>query len=691
MVFCHSELMKKNSIKILWVLLALTLIFSYSGIQLRMGNESQNKAIITTIDYKEFARTANSANINLDNVLSRLKNSGVNYVAVNEVSLRDLAYSGDVYVSSYGDFASLTRTVSPQIWSEASKAIGSTYVSPSNLTVATGDPLVAAFLKERLSARFLPQELVSFSIADKSYFIINAQLAPINIEANPTDKNKPVSKDLDARLGFDDKVLKQLKSQGFNIILRPGSSTGSNTQYLNEYERAVSDYGVKCIIFAGNDLSGAPNRLDWIENLVKKHQLNIGIIEATTQLQYVTQKGLDEVMKATGYPINRVYSTTNDEFVQNIDERYYRWVRGVIDRGIRILYVVPFKDQKLSYSTNLNNTLEMIDKFHQTISTKGYSIDKPLNLLSGAMTTPIHRTAVSLSLLLAGTLYLLYLFRLRLKPIWLAAWIVLGTLICIAGNLFTAHDFSRLYALAAAVLYPSFSSLLLLMYLQNNREKPYLAQLLISLAIILGVNGLGMYTVVTSLADIRFIMNVEIFSGVKLAFISPLLLFFLNYVSSMVGFADFRDNAIKFLMEKPNYLVILLLMVGAAAFYYYLGRSGNAVVTVSSLEIKMREVLEGIFLARPRFKELLIGYPALFVMIYLYRKFRYDLILLVFGLGVMMGSISMVNSFCHVFTAVMISMNRTLAGLITGTAVGLAALVAVYALFWVESRLWGKL
>ena len=298
--------MKKNSIIILWVLLALTLVLSYSGIKLRMGNESQNKAVITTIDYKEFARAANSANMNLDDVLTRLKNSGVKNVGMNEVSLRDLAYSGDVYVSSYGDFASLTRTVSPQIWTEAAKAIGSVNISPSNLAVVTGDPAIAAFLKERLSARFLPQELISFTIADKSYFIINAQLVPINVEANPTDKNKAVSKDLDARLGFDDKVLKQLQAQGFNIILRPGNSTGSNTQYLNEYERAVSDYGVQCIIFAGNDLSGNPDRLDWIENLVKKHHLNIGIIEATTQLQYVTQKGLDEVMKATGYPINRV-------------------------------------------------------------------------------------------------------------------------------------------------------------------------------------------------------------------------------------------------------------------------------------------------------------------------------------------------------------------------------------------------
>ncbi len=679
--------LKKNSYLLLWALLALTLILSYSGIQLRVSNESHNNAVITTIDYKEFAKSANSANMDLNKILLRLQDNGVKNVAVNELTLRDLAYNGDIYISSYGDFASLTRTLSPEIWAAAMKAIGPTPISPSNLAVVTGDPAVAAFLKERLSARFLPNELISFTLAGKSYFIINAELIPITIEMNPsTDKNKPVSKDLDARLGFDEKVLKQLKASGFNITLRPGNSLGSNTQYLAEYERAVVDYGVKNLIFAGNDLSGWPDHLEWIKNLVKKHGIIVGIIETPAQLQYVTQNGLDELMQSAGYPINRVYSSSNDEFVQSIDERYYRWVRGVIDRGIRIMYVVPFKDQKVSFSKNIDNTVDMIGKFHTAIAAKGYSIDQPLQLLSPKIPGPTHRLMVALSLLLAGTLYLLYLFRPRLKTSWLAGWLVLGTLGCIAINMVLGADFAKLYALAAAILYPSFSSLLLLLYLKKNREKPFLLQLVVSLAIILGVNSLGMYTVVTSLADIRYIMNVYIFSGVKMAFILPLLLFFINYVSCMVGFNDFKNNAIKFLQDKPNYLVLLMGMVGALAVYYYLGRSGNAVVSVSSLEIRLREILESLFLARPRFKELLIGYPALFAMVYLYRKYQYDAILLVLGLGVMMGSISMVNSFSHVFTAVMVSANRTLAGLLTGTVVGVAGLLVIWTAEWVLGK-----
>ena len=39
-----------------------------------------------------------------------------------------------------------------------------------------------------------------------------------------------------------------------------------------------------------------------------------------------------------------VYSTRNDEFLDDVNERYYRWVRAVVDR-VSASYVVPFNDR----------------------------------------------------------------------------------------------------------------------------------------------------------------------------------------------------------------------------------------------------------------------------------------------------------------------------------------------------------
>ncbi|WP_061212819.1 DUF5693 family protein [Syntrophomonas wolfei] len=666
-----------------WFFLLLTLLLAGGGLWLRVSNENQNRAVITVIDYREFWKTADAADMELDEVLKQLKESGVTHVGIKETSLRDLAYSGEIYLSPWGEFMAFNRNYAPELEAAARRAVGEQVISPDKLVLCSDRPDTIRFLQKQLASRFQPEELLSFKADGQSYFIINAELLPLD---KPKDPKKPANEfvEVDARLGFDDRVLDRLKAGGFNIVLRPDNSMGSNDAYLQEYEELVGKYDVKYLVF-GNEVSGAPDRLEVMEDLVKKYGLIIGIIETPVQLKYVEQKGLDELMVAAAYPINRLYSTTNDEFVQTTDERYYRWVRAVVDRGIRILYVSPFKDRKVSYSENINNTQEVIERFHAAIQGKGFTIDQPLPHLSSEQPGPWQQLALSMSLLLAGTLYLFYLFRPGRRFIILL--LGLGIAGCLLCNLVVGMDLAKVYALAAAILYPSLSSLLLLIYLRNHREQALASKLLAGLAIILGVNALGMLTVVSSLADIRYIMNVKVFSGVKLAFIMPLLLFVVNYFACFAGEEGFKEKVMGFLRMNPNYLVLFTLGVAVLALYYYLGRSGNnPQIAVSSLELRFREVLESVFLARPRFKEIIIGYPSLFALVYLYHRYKEEVILLVLGFGVVMGSISMVNSFCHVFTAVTISANRTLAGLLVGVFFALLALLGIGILEWILRR-----
>lgn len=664
--------------KILWLLLGIFLLFSFSGSYLRFNIENDNKNVLTMVDYREFQKSADSSNQDLANVWQDLKKQGVTTVALAETTLRDLAYRGQVCISPFGEFAAFSRINSPEIWEKAQKAIGDSQVSPVNLVVASNNQECSTFLVERLGARFLPEEIIRFDADEKSYFIINAELTQLK-------KTKDAIKELDTRLGFDEKVLQELKSQGFDIVLRPGNTTGSNSNFLEEYERFVRDYDVNYLVFDGDEVTAYPDKLEFMKDLVDRQELIIGIIESSVQLKYLEQKGLDDLMEDTSYPINRVYSSSNDEFVDTVDERYYRWIRGVVDRGIRILYVVPFKDIKKSSSANLADTIETIGKFHNTIDTKDYAINQPLERLSSETPGQVHRLMVSLSLLLGGLLYLYYLFKPRRSILLILA--AAGFLVCLGMNILLNMDLSKIYALAAAILYPSLSSLLLLIYLRNNQQQPFFPQIMASLAIILGVNALGMYTVVSSLADIRYIMNVDLFRGVKLAFLLPLMLFVLNYFAVFSGDTGIEKKLIKSLEMKPSYFVLLLFMIAAAGMYYYLGRSGHTGgVSVSSLELRLREMLEMLFLARPRFKEIIIGYPALFAMVYLYRKYKQEAIVFVLGLAVMMGSISMVNSFCHVFTAISISASRTLAGLLTGTVFGIMTVIGIVALEWIYGK-----
>lgn len=666
---------------LLWGGLLLFLALSYSGWQLRTGIEADNQRLVTVADYREMFHSATTANVSMDNVLDRLEQNGVHHIGLKETSLRELAFKGDIYLWSFADFSSFQKANHPQLWAKALQAMGSQQVSPANLVAAASDPDIDKFLNSQLHNRYQPQQIIRFTDGGNYYFIINSA-------ASILDKRKDVPPQLDMILGFDPRELNQIKAHGLEVVLRPENSKGTSLDYLREYEPIVRDYAVKYMIFS-NQVSGIPDHLDVISELISRYGLIIGVVETPEQLGYVATPGLNEVMENTAYPINRVYTSVNDDFVKNVADRYYRWVRAVVDRGIRILYVSPFKDLKLDAGENLDNTIQTIGEFHHTMQAKGFTLGEELPRLPSHSTSPWHRFMVAMSLLFAGTLYLYLLFR--WKPLYLYLLLILGAVLCLAANLFTAMDLSKLYALAAAILYPSLSGLLWLLYLRDYKDHSLWLKTLCSLVIVVGINLLGGYTVISSLADIRYIMNIKIFSGVKLSFFLPLMLFILNYFSVCKGEEKLSVAVWRTLQQRPTYLVLFLFAVAAAAGYYYLGRSGNNIVSVSPLELRVRELLEMVFPARPRFKEIIIGYPALISGVYLYHKYRQDFILFIWGLAVVVGSVSMVNSFCHVFTAASISLQRGLAGVLVGTVIGLGVVLGIMLLEWIAKRYFAEI
>lgn len=673
--------MNRKMIVFLSGLMLVFLALSYGGWNLRTSTEAVNKTLITAVDYRELWKTASNANADMDQTLKQLYDKGVRYIGVKELTLRDLAFRGDLYIQEYGPFIAYNQSYSPGDWEQARQALAQKgltpdNISPSSLVLVVKKTEVADFLSRELSSRYQPEQIIRFQSGGIEYFILDIELTQL-------DQRKEAVPQLDAIVGFDQNVLDKLHKQGFSLILRPENSKGSNLQYIADYQQLIDRYNIKYILFS-NEVPGYSRDLQPIEQLINKNHLLVGIVETSEQLKYLAQPGLDPVMAATGYQVNRVYSTTNDDYVQTIDERYYRWMRAVIDRGIRVVYISPFKDIKKSYSTNLDNTIKIIGDFHRDIVTKGFVLNQDLGHLPTASNPPWRLLMIGFSLLAAGTLYLGLLFK--LKPPWIIGLLAAGAIGLIAAIFLVHMDLTKLFALAAAIIYPSLSSLLLLIYLRDS-QSGLPVKLLASLGIIVAVNMIGAYTIICSLSDIQFIMNIKEFTGVKLSFLFPLLLFALNYFSCFSG----QQNLFRYIWDvlnaKPSYLVLLLFFLAAGAGYYYIGRSGNNLVSVSGLELKLREILEGNLLARPRFKEIIIGYPALFAAVYLFHKYRQEAWLLILGFGIIIGSISMVNSFCHVFTAAYISIIRTMSGLMLGIPVGLLTIFVVVLLEMLIKRL----
>ena len=479
-------------------------------------------------------------------------------------------------------------------------------------------------------------------------------------------------------IGFDEKLLTKLKDKGFDILLRPADLPYSNTEYLDRYKKIIQDFGARYIIFSGNEVAGYPKSLNALEQIISQNNMIVGVIEAPSQVGIVGQKGLDEIMPTLGYPVNRVYIVPDNDLTKlSAKEMYYRWNRCVVDRNIRFIYVRPLENSGLSYIENINNTIASVSDFQKFISSKGYEVDKPLVKLSAAIPCRVHYIFVALSLVFAMMLYILYLFA----PKNITTLIL--TVCCIALSVILNMlnmDMAKILALLASVLYPSLSSLLFLRYLKKSEEKSLIIKMLFSLLILLGVNAIGMYTVVTALADIRYTMGIDTFIGVDTAYIAPLVLFILNFISCFVGYKKLKGSLKRILNFKITFLTILGIFAALFAIYLYLGRSiFDTYVTATGLELKVREILESIMVARPRFKEFLVGYPALFALVYLYPKYKKTGFVFAMGAGVTVGCVSMVNSFCHVFTAITVSIERTLNGLVVGVVIGMALVIMLWA------------
>ena len=101
---------------------------------------------------------------------------------------------------------------------------------------------------------------------------------------------------------------------------------------------------------------------------------------------------------------------------------------------------------------------------------------------------------------------------------------------------------------------------------------------------------------------------------------------------------------------------------------------------VSGLEIKIRNLLEQIFYARPRSKEIFFGHPAFMLAFVAFLKKFPKMICFALVMAATIGQGSMVETFAHMRTPIFMSFMRGLDGLIPGAIIG-AVLIIFLQLF----------
>ena len=251
----------------------------------------------------------------------------------------------------------------------------------------------------------------------------------------------------------------------------------------------------------------------------------------------------------------------------------------------------------------------------------------------------------------------------------------------------------QLLALGAASVFPVLSmNTIFCIWDQNKGKKmgllPIIWKALWQLALAIALSLIGASFLSAILADSRFLLEIDIYRGVKVTFMLPVIFTAILYIKRY-DLLDVVGKGVKNLLVRLNGLLdtgltfkhVFIILVLLFVAFYFVGRSGHTGgVPVPAIELKMRALLEQLMYARPRQKEFMIGHPAFFLTVLAVYRCAPRWWQFVLVCGAVIGQGSLVQTFCHMRTPVIMSFIRALDGYASGAALGIIAVVAVWLL-----------
>ena len=485
---------------------------------------------------------------------------------------------------------------------------------------------------------------------------------------------------------IDTTLIEKVNSRGLQIILNLNSISHSNS-YYKSLEFIVQKYGIRYLLFYNSQKVNpysinheSCENIEELRSLITRNNLIFFVMENDEQTGYMPIAGLDSLITGTNYSLNRAFTISNYmSKVTNFQNAAMMWFRAVVDRNVRLVCIEPIYPVKEYASDNhTQEVLKVSKELSELLIKKGYTLNPRLNKVNPNIPARPYSIPIIINLIAATALFFNYS---GIKKTWFT--VVSITIPAFAGFLvleFIKPESNIWAAYAATIIYPSLSGILLINSMKNLSDNIFM-RICKFLLRLLFINGIGCCSVVASMCDVRYTMHLINFTMVIPAFIVPLIVFNLIFIfisqDQHSGHVRIINNIHHAGIKKVLFSSLIYIFITAVPISIYLLRSGNFnVLPESALELEGRKFLELTLSARPRTKEFIIGYPCLFAFLYLYPKKVSLKILGFFGTFASIVGVSIINSFCHGFTPVLTSLNRTLNGLFLGIITGCISLIA---------------
>jgi hypothetical protein len=430
------------------------------------------------------------------------------------------------------------------------------------------------------------------------------------------------------------------------------------------------DPKVSTVIFfgLGNQVLGYPDHLEDTAAAFKRHIFNFGSIETYDPSQ--VQKGNDTLARLIPGRTVRVQAIAKTELDKiKLDEAVARYVLGVRERNVRVVYLRPWTHQDGKLSIEATN-VEMVKAIADELRASGFRLGRA---------TPIpeyrgnNRGLIGLAALAVPSVLVLLLefFGWYRRDVAVAAYAL--TILLYGAGLVSHHDeFVRsVFALAGALLFATAALLVLILAWNERPARSDGTQFLRSFGWTLAATGvalLGALVVVGVLSSPLTMEEIERFRGVRLILALPPLIALALYLFDR-RFGSVQRPRDVFLSPVLIYQLLAGIAIVALGALMIVRSGNDSDVAPSAFELALRHALTHVLSVRPRFKEFLIGFPCMMLLPALLPPHRRAVgWLIALGIGVGVGDV--IDTFSHLHTPIEISVLRIVFGLIIGAIVG---------------------
>lgn len=620
--------MKKQIKTLIYIIMAISLVAcTFIGVR-RIQTENAYKDVEIAIRYSDALRISIEGEVPLKEVLSHFKEIGATTLLVRERTVASAAEKDYNSFKGIGEITLVEGYILKFYYPEA------TEVKPDSRYIVTENREVAQTIYDSYYVKGI--ELPEYELDDTYFLEIGEYGRSITVTG----------------VGFDTENLNLAASLGFNIapqVKNWDDVSPESIEYLMDNIEAIDNVGT--IYFADSKVPAIET--ETFSKFIENYEL--GFIEFTSN----KQEGFGTLAKKTSdfgtdYKVVRLHTLEDPKLTTfEVSDLMERYELALKERNNRVFLF------KLPETTELQEDVDYLDEaivtFKNMAEEDGYTISGQVSNYN----LPNIPVGVAIIVGLAAIM----IFILLLAEFgFVKTGYVLGILGCLGyiGLLKLRPTLAcQLMALFGSIVFPTYAMVKGLKENPRNLKESILALLKICI-----ISFGGVLTIIGCISRTNFALGIDLFLGVKVATVAPIIL--------VLAYLIYREHKFDYkyykgvLDKKISYGALIAIGLLAVVLYVYVSRTGNT-GTATAFERSFRQFLDNVLGVRPRTKEFLIAYPILLALLYYGYKEKY-IVAVIFAV---MGPMSLVNTYAHIHTPVVISLIRSAYGIIFGIIIGL--------------------